>query len=74
MDEQRLRERLTGLANEIPPVGSAPPGLIPKARRRAYVMPALALLCVAREERGFAISDATDEPRGGVDVGPILHR
>ena len=46
MDEQRLRERLTGLANEIPPVGSAPAGLIPKARRRAYVMPALALLCV----------------------------
>ena len=46
MDEQRLRERLTGLANEIPPVGSAPPGLITKARRRAYVMPALALLCV----------------------------
>jgi dipeptidyl aminopeptidase/acylaminoacyl peptidase len=46
MDEQRLRERLTGLANAIPPVGSAPPGLIPKARRRAYVMPALALLCV----------------------------
>ena len=46
VDEQRLRERLTGLANEIPPVGSAPPGLIPKARRCAYVMPALALLCV----------------------------
>jgi len=46
VDEQRLRERLTGLANEIPPVGSAPPGLIPKARRRAYVMPALAVICV----------------------------
>ena len=46
MDDQRLRERLSGLAADVAPIGSVPDGLIPRARRRSVLVPAVAALAL----------------------------
>ena len=46
MDENRLRERLSDLAGDVPPVGTVPSGLVPRARRRAIVTSAAGVLGV----------------------------
>jgi dipeptidyl aminopeptidase/acylaminoacyl peptidase len=46
MDDQRLRERLNRLADDVRPIGSVPEGLIPRARWRSVLVPAFAALAL----------------------------
>jgi dipeptidyl aminopeptidase/acylaminoacyl peptidase len=46
MDETKLRERLSDLAGDVPPVGTVPSGLVPRARRRAIVTSATSVIGV----------------------------
>ncbi len=65
MEDQRLRDRLTALADEIPPQTAVPQGLVPRAHRRGVLMVVATLICVALASFGLVVG-----VRAVLRVGP----